>query len=175
MVESAFMGNFFSRELIVANVIAFLTLKHEFMSMVADMRSKMSLFVAGLYRLSSKEGKAVMLIGDMDIARLMIRGMSPGSRRVMRTVLPSIKSKRNLLHHLLVHLHQGTKMNTIVRIHSTSELDLCSLKVEGDKLRDKDEFKNKKAKTGNESEQQKSNANRYSFHQRKKGLTPSSA
>ncbi|KAG5590927.1 hypothetical protein H5410_041441 [Solanum commersonii] len=40
--------------------------------MVADMRSKMSLFVSGLSRLSSTEGKAAMLIGDMAIARLMI-------------------------------------------------------------------------------------------------------
>uniref|UniRef100_M1DKN3 Gag-pol polyprotein n=1 Tax=Solanum tuberosum TaxID=4113 RepID=M1DKN3_SOLTU len=36
------------------------------------MRSRMSLFVPGLSRMSSKEGKAVMLIRDMDIARLMI-------------------------------------------------------------------------------------------------------
>ncbi|KAH0669190.1 hypothetical protein KY285_023348 [Solanum tuberosum] len=76
--------------------------------MVADMRSRMNLFVAGLSRLSSKEGKAVMLIGDMDIAMLMI------------------------------HVQQ----------------------VEEDKLRDREEFKNKSAKTGNESGQQKSNANR---------------
>uniref|UniRef100_M1DU58 Retrotransposon gag protein n=1 Tax=Solanum tuberosum TaxID=4113 RepID=M1DU58_SOLTU len=40
--------------------------------MVADMRSSMSLFVAGLSHLSSKEGKAAMLIRDMDIARLMV-------------------------------------------------------------------------------------------------------
>ncbi|XP_049405094.1 uncharacterized protein LOC125868509 [Solanum stenotomum] len=36
------------------------------------MRSRMSLFVAGLSRQSSKEGKAAMLIGDMDLARLRI-------------------------------------------------------------------------------------------------------
>uniref|UniRef100_M1DWL7 Gag-pol protein n=1 Tax=Solanum tuberosum TaxID=4113 RepID=M1DWL7_SOLTU len=76
--------------------------------MVADMRSRMRLFVAGLSRLSSKEGKTTMLIGDMDIARLIIyvqqveedklrdkekfknkraktSGMSPGSTRVMPT------------------------------------------------------------------------------------------
>uniref|UniRef100_M1BF93 Gag-pol polyprotein n=1 Tax=Solanum tuberosum TaxID=4113 RepID=M1BF93_SOLTU len=40
--------------------------------MVADMRSRMSLFVAGLSRLSSKEGKEDMLIGDMVITRLMV-------------------------------------------------------------------------------------------------------
>ncbi|KAK4724589.1 hypothetical protein R3W88_027368 [Solanum pinnatisectum] len=40
--------------------------------MVVDMSSRMSMFVAGLSRLSSKEGKASMLIGDMDISRLMV-------------------------------------------------------------------------------------------------------
>jgi len=42
------------------------------LEMVADMRSRMSLFVVGLSRLSSKKGKDVMLIGDMDISRLMV-------------------------------------------------------------------------------------------------------
>jgi len=87
--ESAFMGDFFPRELREANIREFLTLKPESMSvhvyslkftqlsryaseMVADMRSMMSLFVAGLSRLSSNEGKVVVLIGDMDIERLMI-------------------------------------------------------------------------------------------------------
>ncbi|KAG5581506.1 hypothetical protein H5410_052133 [Solanum commersonii] len=41
--------------------------------MVAEMRSRMNMFVAGLSHLSSKEGKSVMLIGDMDKARLMIQ------------------------------------------------------------------------------------------------------
>ncbi|XP_049414726.1 uncharacterized protein LOC125877487 [Solanum stenotomum] len=40
--------------------------------MVVDIRSGMSLFVAGLSRRSSKESKASMLIVDMDIAKLMI-------------------------------------------------------------------------------------------------------
>ncbi|WMV08759.1 hypothetical protein MTR67_002144 [Solanum verrucosum] len=39
---------------------------------VANMTSTMSLFMSRLSHLSSKEGKAAMLIGDMDIARLMI-------------------------------------------------------------------------------------------------------
>ncbi|XP_049410425.1 uncharacterized protein LOC125873561 [Solanum stenotomum] len=39
---------------------------------VADMRSMMSLFVDGLSCLSSKEGRAAVLIGDMDILRLMV-------------------------------------------------------------------------------------------------------
>uniref|UniRef100_M1DMG3 Gag-pol polyprotein n=1 Tax=Solanum tuberosum TaxID=4113 RepID=M1DMG3_SOLTU len=85
--------------------------------MVADMRSRMNLFVAGLSYLSSKEGIATMLIGDMDIARLRI------------------------------HVQQ----------------------VEEDKLRDREEFKNKRSKTsGNESGQQKSIANRSSFQHKHK-------
>ncbi|XP_049399683.1 uncharacterized protein LOC125863690 [Solanum stenotomum] len=40
--------------------------------MVADMRSRMSLYVAGLSRQSSKEGKTTMLIGDIDLVRFMI-------------------------------------------------------------------------------------------------------
>ncbi|XP_049399962.1 uncharacterized protein LOC125864063 [Solanum stenotomum] len=72
--------------------------------MVADMRSRMSLFVDGLSHLSSKEGK-----------------------------------------------------------------------VEEEKLRDREEFKNKRAKTWNKFGQYKSNANRLSFQQKQKGPTPSSA
>ncbi|XP_049359236.1 uncharacterized protein LOC125823921 [Solanum verrucosum] len=74
------------------------------MEMVANMRSRMSLFIVGLSRLLSKEGKATMLIGDMDISRMMIQVQQ----------------------------------------------------VEEDKLRDREEFRNKKAKTGNEFGQQKS-------------------
>ncbi|XP_049363539.1 uncharacterized protein LOC125828267 [Solanum verrucosum] len=74
-------------------------LSHYASEMVADMRSRMSLFVAGLSRLSSKEGRAAMLIGDMDISRLM------------------------------VYVQQ----------------------VEEEKLRDREQFKSKRAKTGSES------------------------
>jgi len=82
----------------------------------------MSLFIAGLSRLSNKEGRAAMLIGDMDMSRLM------------------------------VYVQQ----------------------VEEEKLRDREEFRNKRAKTGNESGQQKGNANRSSFQQRQRGPAPSS-
>ncbi|XP_015075511.1 uncharacterized protein LOC107019596 [Solanum pennellii] len=40
--------------------------------MVKDMRSNMSLFVAGLGRASSTEGRATIFIGYMDIYRLMV-------------------------------------------------------------------------------------------------------
>ena len=39
---------------------------------VKDMRSIMSLFVTGLAHASSKEGRAEMLVGDMDISRIMV-------------------------------------------------------------------------------------------------------
>ncbi|XP_049406227.1 uncharacterized protein LOC125869851 [Solanum stenotomum] len=64
--------------------------------MVVDMRSRMSLYVVGLSRQSSKEGKATMLIGVIDLARFII------------------------------YLQQ----------------------VEEDKLKDKEEFKDKRAKKG---------------------------
>lgn len=40
--------------------------------MVKDMRSKMSLFVACLGHAPSKEGRATMLISDMEISRLIV-------------------------------------------------------------------------------------------------------
>lgn len=83
------MGHFFSRELKEAKVREILNLKQESMSvheysfrftqlscyasdMVAyNMRSIMNLFVVGLSHMTNKEGREAMLIGDMDIARLM--------------------------------------------------------------------------------------------------------
>ncbi|KAH0678966.1 hypothetical protein KY284_020051 [Solanum tuberosum] len=98
--EEAFLGRFFPQELKEAKVQEFLTLKQDSLSvheyrlkftqlscyapgMVADMRSRMSLFVSRLSRLSSKEGRAAMLIRDMDISRLMVyqkqKGPAPSS------------------------------------------------------------------------------------------------
>ncbi|KAH0776452.1 hypothetical protein KY290_007863 [Solanum tuberosum] len=74
--EEAFLGRFFPRELKEAK---FTQLSRYAPEMVADMRSRMSLFVAGLSRLSSKEGRAAMLIGDMDISRQ--KGPAPSSAR----------------------------------------------------------------------------------------------
>lgn len=50
----------------------FIQLSHYAPEMVKVMRSRMSLFVVGLGRPSSKEGRAAMLIGHMDISRLMV-------------------------------------------------------------------------------------------------------
>ncbi|WMV33392.1 hypothetical protein MTR67_026777 [Solanum verrucosum] len=89
ILENAFLGSFFLCDLKDAKVRDFLNIKQESMSvheyspkftqlsyysleMVAAIKSRMSLFVFGLCRLSSKEGKKAMLIGDMDIGRLMI-------------------------------------------------------------------------------------------------------
>nr|AAU90308.2 Zinc knuckle family protein [Solanum tuberosum] len=82
----------------------------ELKRMVADMMSRMSLYVAGLSRQSSKEDKAAMLIGDIDLARFMI------------------------------HLQQ----------------------VEEDKLKDREEFKDKRAKINKDGY----NRNSYSFRVR---------
>ncbi|KAH0657055.1 hypothetical protein KY285_031937 [Solanum tuberosum] len=137
--EEAFLGCFFPCELKEAKVREFLTLKqgslsvHEYglkftqlsryaPEMVKDMRSRMSLFIAGLGRLSSKEGRATMLIGDMDISRLMV----------------------------------------------------CVQQVEEEKLKDREEFRNKKVKTENEFGQQKGSVNLSSF-QKQKGPAPSSS
>ena len=122
------LGHFFPRELIEAKVQQFLTLKQDSLSvhdygvkftqlsryaleMVKDMRSRMSLYVAGLGRSSSIEGRAMMLIGYMEILRLMIyvqkveeenlrhreefknkrakTCLSPGKRRIMTTGYPN--------------------------------------------------------------------------------------
>ncbi|KAG5629714.1 hypothetical protein H5410_001431, partial [Solanum commersonii] len=45
--------------------------------------------------------------------------------------------------------------------------------VEEEKLRDREEFRNKKAETGNESGQQRSNVNWSSFQHKQKRLDPS--
>jgi len=139
--ESALMGRFFPRELREAKIKEFLTLNPESMSvhkysqkftqlsryapeMVADMRSRMSLYVAGLSRQSSNEGKAAMLIGDIDLARFMI------------------------------HLQQ----------------------VGEDKLKDREESKDKRAKiVGDEFRQQKNDANQSSLPQKQKRPVPPSA
>ncbi|KAG5611703.1 hypothetical protein H5410_022984 [Solanum commersonii] len=107
--------------------------------MVADMRSRMSLFVAGLSCLSSKEGKDSMLIGDMDISRLMfyvqqveeekLRDKEEFRNKKAKTGNKSGKSKGGLLHHLLVKLYPETKVSIMARISRTSELYLHSLKV----------------------------------------------
>jgi len=87
--KSDFLGRFLPCELREAKVREFLNVKQESMSvhkynlkftqlsryalvMLADMRSRMNLFVFGLSSLSNKEGMETMFIPDMDIATLMI-------------------------------------------------------------------------------------------------------
>ncbi|XP_069146048.1 uncharacterized protein [Solanum lycopersicum] len=87
--EEAFLGHFFPRELKEAKVRELLTVKQDSLSvheyglkftqlscyapkMVKDIRSIMNFFVVGLGRSSSKESRVMMLIGDMDISKLMV-------------------------------------------------------------------------------------------------------
>ena len=80
---------FFSPEFKESKVREFLTMKQDSVSvheyglkftllyhyapeMVKDMRSRMSLFVVGLDRASSKECRATMLISDMVISWMMV-------------------------------------------------------------------------------------------------------
>ena len=127
------MERFFPRELKKEKVREFLTLKQDFLSiheyglkfnqlfryasnMVKDMRSRINLFVVGLGRASSREGRFSMMIGDMDISSLMIyvqqveeeklsdkrssrerelrQGMSSGSRSMIPSSRPSNKNRR---------------------------------------------------------------------------------
>lgn len=82
-----FLGeHLFPKEIKEEHAKEFLNLKHEVMSvqeynlkvtrlslyapeMVIGMRSRIRLFVSKMSHLSSKQGKAAMLIGDIDIAK----------------------------------------------------------------------------------------------------------
>ncbi|XP_049397354.1 uncharacterized protein LOC125861522 [Solanum stenotomum] len=63
----------------------------------------------------------------------------------------------------------------LIRDIDISRLIVYLQQVEKEKLRDREEFRNKRAKTSTESGQQKGNANRPSFEQRQRGPVPSSA
>ena len=52
--------------------LKFTQLSRYALEMVKDMRSRMGMFVAGLGRASSKEGRVAILIGEMDISRMMV-------------------------------------------------------------------------------------------------------
>ena len=101
--------------------LKFTKLYHYAPELVKDIISTMSLCVAELGRISRKEGQATILIGDMEISRLMV-----------------------YVQH-----------------------------VEEEKLRDREELRNKKAKIGNEFGYQKGNVNRL-FFQKQKGHALSS-
>ena len=89
LLEEAILRCFFPRELKEAKIREFFTLKQDSLSvhdyglkfsqlscyaleMVKDMRSRMSSFVASLVPASQKEGRAAILIWDMEISRLMV-------------------------------------------------------------------------------------------------------
>ena len=54
------------------NGLKFIQLSRYAPMMVKDIRRRMSMFIGGLSRASSKEGRVAMLIGDMEISRLMV-------------------------------------------------------------------------------------------------------
>ena len=60
--------------------------------MVVNIRSNISMFIVGLSRFPSKEGKTAMLIGDMDIARLMIHAHKVEEDKMMER--EDFKNKR---------------------------------------------------------------------------------
>ena len=109
----------------------------------------MSLFVAGLGRSSSKECRAVMLIGCMDISRLMVcvhqvekeklrdkeeyrkkKGITGNETGQQKGSMNGqfFRNKRGILHHLLVYVQPETEVNLTARI-GTSRLGQHSLKV----------------------------------------------
>lgn len=122
------------------------------LEVVADMRSKMNLFVAGLSYLSSKKGKTAMLIGDMDIARLIVY-VQPVQEEKLRDSVKFINNKsktsgkdsgkqnNNVNRPFFQQKHkepapsststlaQRKNVRIIVKIHRISELDLLSLRV----------------------------------------------
>ena len=69
---------------------------------------------------------------------------------------------------------KGPDKNSILG-HGHFEVDDLCAAGRGGKAKRQEEFKNKKAKTVNESYHQKSNASRSSFQQKQKGTAPSSA
>ncbi|XP_010314553.1 uncharacterized protein [Solanum lycopersicum] len=112
-----------------------------------DMRSRMSLFVAGLGFSSSKEGRGTILI--MDISRLMVyvnqveeknikdreeyqnkkaeTEMSLANKNVVLADHNS-KMQRGMLHHLPVHLHSERKASIVVVTRRTPMLKCPNLK-----------------------------------------------
>uniref|UniRef100_M1DTQ2 Gag-pol polyprotein n=1 Tax=Solanum tuberosum TaxID=4113 RepID=M1DTQ2_SOLTU len=71
-------------------------------------------------------------------------------------------------------LHSSWNAAMLIGDMDMSRLMVYVQQVEEEKLRNREEFRNKRAKTGNESGQQKGNVNRSSFQQRQRGPAPSS-
>ncbi|KAG5579337.1 hypothetical protein H5410_049964, partial [Solanum commersonii] len=101
-------------------------------------------------------------------------------KNVARTWFDQWKGGRARMHHLResISVHEyGLKFTQLSRYAPEMVADMGSrmgLFVEEEKLRDREEFKNKRAKTGNESGQQKSSANQSYFQQKQKRHTLSS-
>ncbi|XP_004243940.1 uncharacterized protein [Solanum lycopersicum] len=113
--------------------LKFTQLSRYALDMVKDIRGRMSLFVAGLVRASSKEGRAAKLIGDMDISRLMVyvqqveeeklrdreeyRNKKCLDNRKVVQIGHNFRSQRGMHHHLLVYLRPETEVITMNQIH----------------------------------------------------------
>ncbi|XP_049410464.1 uncharacterized protein LOC125873618 [Solanum stenotomum] len=67
------------------------------------------------------------------------------------------------------------ELQKVFEIMHVADAKRVELAVDEEKLRDREEFKNKKARTGNESGQQRSNMNRSSFQHKQNGPAPSSS
>ncbi|XP_015072896.1 uncharacterized protein LOC107017134 [Solanum pennellii] len=90
-----------------------------------------------------------------------------------------VKDMRSRIHLFVASLDRASRKEGRVAM-LTGDMDISKLmvyvqQVEEEKLSDIEEYRNKKAKTGNESRQQKSNATRSSLQQKQMGNAPSSA
>lgn len=101
----------------------------------------------GCLTFQKKEGKASMLIGDIDITRLMmhVQHVEKDKKREKKSIIIRAKTSRNKSQqqkgngnhlpskrnkrYLLLHMYQETKVSTIVKIRIISKLDLPILKV----------------------------------------------
>ncbi|XP_025884739.1 uncharacterized protein [Solanum lycopersicum] len=82
--------------------------------MVKDMRSRMSLFVVSLGHGSIQEGRAAMLMGDIDISMLMVYVQHVQEEKLRdREEYKNKKAKLSLRHHRLVRLRLETESSSV--------------------------------------------------------------